>query len=178
VELNNAANNLFDGRGGNAVEVIGGAGNDTLIGGGHADQLFGGAGNDRLIGGAGNDTLTGGDGFDRLTGGPGHDQFDFAAAPANVNLERITDFAAGVDKIVLDSISFPGLGNHRVLAASKFHVGPAAAHAGDRIIYDPSDGFLFFDRDGKGGAAEIHFATLTPHLALHNTDFLVELISV
>ena len=50
----------------------------------------------------------------------------------------------------------------------------AASDASDRIIYNSHNGFLFYDRDGKGGTAEIHFATLMPHLALHNTDFLVD----
>ena len=60
--------------------------------------------------------------------------------------------------------------------AAKFHVGAAAADASDRIIYNPNNGFLFYDGDGRGGHAQVHFATLAPHLALHNTDFLVNLL--
>jgi Ca2+-binding RTX toxin-like protein len=60
-----------------------------------------------------------------------------------------------------------------LLAAARFHVGATAADASDRIIYNPNNGFLFYDADGKGDAAEIHFATLAPHLALHSTDLLV-----
>ena len=79
---------------------------------------------------------------------------------------------------MLDDHSFAGLGEDGALASAKFHLGVAAAHASDRIIYNPDNGFLFYDHDGKGGADEIHFATLAPHLALHNSDFLVELIAI
>lgn len=70
-----------------AVNVTGGAANDTLRGGNGADtlngglgndQLFGGAGNDILNGGAGNDILTGGAGVDTLNGGEGSDIYSFA----------------------------------------------------------------------------------------------------
>jgi Ca2+-binding RTX toxin-like protein len=57
-----------------AVQLFGGAGNDTLIGGSGNDQLFGGAGNDILQGKGGDDLLFGGDGNDTLTGGTGNDQ--------------------------------------------------------------------------------------------------------
>jgi Ca2+-binding RTX toxin-like protein len=59
--------------------VNGGDGNDVinasaLPAGAIALQLNGGAGNDTLTGSAGNDVLFGGDGDDVLTGGPGDDQ--------------------------------------------------------------------------------------------------------
>ena len=57
-----------------AVQLFGGAGNDTLIGGSGNDLLFGGAGNDVLQGKGGDDQLFGGDGNDTLTGGTGNDQ--------------------------------------------------------------------------------------------------------
>jgi len=56
-----------------AVEVDGGAGNDTIRGGAGDDTLIGGAGNDRLFGGPGDDTLVGGPGRDRLFGEDGDD---------------------------------------------------------------------------------------------------------
>jgi len=72
-------------------EIIGGAGNDTLISGEGNDTLTGGAGNDindiineiifgggtggtnTIIGGSGNDTLISGEGNDTLTGSTGND---------------------------------------------------------------------------------------------------------
>ena len=167
-------NDVFIGKGGTALPVFGGGGDDQLIGGSHADVLFGDNGNDRLNGAGGKDTLSGGSGFDTLTGGPGRDQFVFETDldPAH-NVDRITDFTANVDKIDLNDQVFLHLGGDGVLAAARFHVGAAPASAGDRIIYNPANGFLLYDPDGKGGAGEVHFATLAPHLGLHNTDFVV-----
>src|SRR5262245_39124687 len=54
--------------------LYGGAGNDTLTGGSGNDLLFGGAGNDTLLGKGGTDLLFGGAGNDLLTGGTGNDQ--------------------------------------------------------------------------------------------------------
>ncbi len=45
-------------------DVVGGAGNDTLIGSAIDNSLYGGAGNDTLAGNGGNDKITGGDGVD------------------------------------------------------------------------------------------------------------------
>lgn len=85
-------------------------GNDVLQGGDDDDQLFGGSGNDRLQGGVGNDLLVGGSGIDTLTGGNGSDIFVFDTAAEAAygtdlgELERITDFTRGQDKIDLRGI--------------------------------------------------------------------------
>jgi len=43
-----------------------------------------------------------------------------------------------------------------------------------RIIYDNANGHLLYDADGSAnGIAAVQFATLSPGLALTNTDFLV-----
>ena len=68
------------------VELVGGAGNDTLIGGTQSDVLVGNFGGDyvfgaddhaadSLSGGAGNDTLDGGLGDDTMAGGVGNDYY-------------------------------------------------------------------------------------------------------
>jgi Ca2+-binding RTX toxin-like protein len=41
------------------------------------------------------------------------------------------------------------------------------------VIYDPTSGNLYFDPDGVGGAAQIHFATLEPALTPTSADFFV-----
>jgi Ca2+-binding RTX toxin-like protein len=167
-------NDVYSGIGRASGVISGSGGNDRLTGGAGADFLNGGPDNDLLRGAAGNDKLAGDFGLDTLTGGAGRDRFLFQSALDPVfNVDRITDFAVGVDKIVLGDGLFTRLGADGLLAAARFHVGAAAADASDRIIYNPNNGFLFYDADGKGGAAAIHFATLTPHLALHSTDFLV-----
>lgn len=55
------------------AEILGGAGNDTVVGGLGNDELYGGAGKDRLTGGLGNDLLDGGAHADELDGGTGRD---------------------------------------------------------------------------------------------------------
>jgi Ca2+-binding RTX toxin-like protein len=54
-------------------EMVGGAGDDTIVGGDEPDTMFGGSGNDSLVGNSGNDVLYGGKGLDTLLGGPGND---------------------------------------------------------------------------------------------------------
>lgn len=93
----------------NVENVVTGAGNDRIIGSAGANSLTAGsgndvlsglAGNDRLFGQAGNDRLQGGAGNDILTGGIGADRFLFSRSDGN---DRITDFADGIDRIVINS---------------------------------------------------------------------------
>jgi Ca2+-binding RTX toxin-like protein len=70
----NVLDNRLDGGGGGDT-LMGEGGNDRLWGGDGADQLSGGAGNDRLWGGDSNDYLSGDGGFDFLFGGAGGDRF-------------------------------------------------------------------------------------------------------
>ena len=52
--------------------------------------------------------------------------------------------------------------------------GATKAHDGnDRIIYDKGTGKLFFDEDGSGGHAAVHFATLSNKPTLAHGDFMI-----
>ena len=64
--------------------VIGGAGDDSIIGSALANTLDGGPGDDTIDGGAGDDRLIGGLGADHLAGGPGTDTVDYSARTAAV----------------------------------------------------------------------------------------------
>ena len=69
------------------IKLTGTTGNETLIGTSQADIIYGGAG------------------ADVMTGGAGADKFTFASGSESVGttaIDRITDFVAGTDKIVLD----------------------------------------------------------------------------
>ena len=145
------------------VNLAGNALANVLTGGGGANLLTGGAGADTLAGGTGNDTLSGGSGADRLTGGSGYDAFRFDILP-DAGADVITDFAVGVDKILLSKAVFAGLAGAALgpLAAGLFWsgAGVTAAHdADDRLVYDTTTGTLYYDADGLGGAAAVALAT-------------------
>jgi Ca2+-binding RTX toxin-like protein len=154
-----------------ANTLYGTAGNDVIYGQGGSDKLYGMAGADRLEGQSGNDTLNGGVGADVLVGGTGSDTFVFDA-PFVGAIDRITDFSPVYDTIRLENGIFTGLAGG-TLASSAFRIGSQAADASDRIIYDASNGALYFDADGLGGQAQQQFAQLSTKLALTNADFSV-----
>ena len=148
----------FSGTGSNSANVLaGGAGNDGLSGAGGDDVLIGNDGNDVLSGGDGNDQLYGGAGNDRLEGGAGADLFAFTTP--NGGIDTIVDFTAGTDRIMLDHGVFAGLATG-ALSASAFIRGSAAQTADQHIIFDPTNGALYYDADGVGGAAQVQFATV------------------
>jgi Ca2+-binding RTX toxin-like protein len=133
-------------------------------------------GNDlvNVIGGnSGNNVINGKDGNDILTGNDGADKFRFdTALNAATNVDQVTDFDVGLDKIQIDNDVFTGLtrGN---LAGTNFHIGANAADANDRIIYNKNTGDLFFDADGNGAGAKVKFAELDTGLALTASHFIV-----
>jgi Ca2+-binding RTX toxin-like protein len=155
-----------------AVELL--TANDTFNGtGGTSGAIFAGGGNDRIIAGKGNVNIHVGGGSDTITGGPGADRFIFDSALTS-QVEKITNFKTGVDKMVLSKADFAGIGpvGHH-LAAADFHIGGHALKPSQHIVYNPSNGFLYYDPDGSGATPQVHFATISAHLALTNADFLV-----
>ncbi len=159
------------------LNIVGAAGNDRITSSGYKDQLFGnggddyldakagadllngGAGKDILMGGSGADLLFGGLGNDKLTGGSGTDTFVFDKAPVKANRDTIYDFSHKDDQIALENEFFKGL-TEGTLTAAAFWVGSSAHDASDRIIYNKSNGALYYDKDGTGSAAKVQFATL------------------
>ena len=147
------------------------SGADTITGTNYADVLFGHAGNDQLSGGAGNDTLSGGLGKDVLIGGTGADSFVFNTKLGTTNIDTIDDFNVINDTILLDNDIFTKVGAIGDLSAGAFYTGTAAHDATDRIIYNKATGALFYDADGKGGAAAVQFAVVDAGLALKASHF-------
>lgn len=157
------------------TSAINGQGNDlrnSIVGNGAANVLNGRGGSDSLSGGLGSDTLYGGLGNDVLTGGTGADRYVFdTTLNRTLNVDRISDFAAGTDEIRLDRLVFTEIAANGTLAADAFVEGGVARDAEDRILYNQSTGQLFYDSDGTGAAAAVLFARVTPGLDLSNTDF-------
>lgn len=162
--------------GASQTDIIKGlGGNDRLDGKDGNDRLYGASGTDTLLGGRGADVINGGLGRDILTGGGGNDTFVFATTP---DRDTITDFTSGADRIMLDQSIFSGIGHTGTLTASEFHAGAGVTTAqdvSDRIIYNTSTGIVYYDADGKGGAAAVEIALLgtAAHPALAFSDFQI-----
>lgn len=164
---------LDGGTGGDTLS--GGTGRDQLDGGGGDDILSGGDGADTLNGGGGNDTLRGGLGRDLLTGGAGRDVFLFNTKP---DIDTVADFTSGSDKIRLSKSVFAGINHTGTLTEGEFYAaaGATSAHdANDRIVYNTATGYLYYDADGKGGAAAVAFAQIGSdvHQALAFNDIQI-----
>jgi VCBS repeat-containing protein len=97
--------------GSNNNDVINGlGGSDHLYGQNGEDTLNGGDGIDFLDGGNGKDILIGGKGSDFLTGGEGNDLFVFGKEGTSNDVDVITDFKVGNDKIqLLDGLTITSL---------------------------------------------------------------------
>jgi serralysin len=147
--------------------------------------LFGEGGNDTLLGGGGNDTFTGGAGSDHFwfdVPGPTGDGFgdairDFGTTDVGAGGNI---YAAGVDKIHLDARFMSALGASGAFAAgdARFHAaaGATSGHdSDDRVVYNTSNGDLWYDADGSGsgGAALIAHVWQTP-ISVAATDIIVE----
>ena len=155
----NANNNQITGNG-NANKLDGGIGNDTMDGAAANDTLLGGAGNDTLTGGEGNDSLNGaagndvlvaGDGTDKMTGSTGNDIFDFNLLSELGDLDLITDFKKGQDRIDIADLL-----DEALYAGSDIF--------GDGIVtftYDKTTTNIWFDADGTaGGGTALSLASL------------------
>ena len=148
----------------------------TITGTVNADNLLAGSGVDIINGLAGNDTINGGLGNDTLTGGSGVDMFVFNtniyAAP---NIDMITDFVHGVDKIQLSKSGMSNLGAVGVLNSADFKLSTAVQDLSDRIIYNKTTGALWYDADGCGLSVPVQFAIigLFTHPTLSNADFSI-----
>jgi Ca2+-binding RTX toxin-like protein len=163
----------LDGGAGDDI-LYGGIGADTLLGGSGADVLYGGQGDDQLLGGRGwddlqggqgNDILRGAMGMDTLTGGAGSDAFRFETPlDPQLNIDTITDFVSGVDRIELSASIFTAFAEQ---------VGQQVG-LNQYLQYNQSTGYLTYDADGSGAGAAVPFAILgtASHPAI-GTDFLI-----
>ena len=153
-------------------DIYGRGGRDTIKAAGGSDELRGESGNDRLYGESGIDTLSGGTGNDLLIGGKSADTFLFDSRPVRTNIDTVTDFRHDVDSIALDEAIFGRIGASLSRAEFYARAGATGAHdLSDRIVYDTRSGKLYYDDDGRGGHAAVHFATLSNRSALDHGDF-------
>ncbi len=132
-----------------------------------------------INGGSGNDTLDGGAGSDVLTGGLGSDVFWFNSTPdALNNLDKITDFVSGVDKLQFSLSIFPDLDKAGpfISSDSRFISNSSGlAESNDsRLIYNISTGILYYDSDGASPVnSPIALEILGAHKVCMATDVFV-----
>jgi hypothetical protein len=151
-----------------------GTGSISLTGNGLANTITGNASANRITGGLGNDTLNGGYGTDTLTGGTGRDTFVFTDRLSKTgNLDRITDYYRVSDSLQLDNKYMPKLGAAGRLSSSKFVLGSKAKDANDHLIYDKAKGYLYYDADGSGKAAQVLIALFTNKASLTYSEFTI-----
>jgi len=166
----NSGNNILRGREQNDT-LFGGEGNDTLEGGANtATALGANDGNDTMDGGLGDDVLNGGVGNDTLTGGLGADSFLFDSQrdfqTTDVGLDTITDFEAGVDKILLDQTTFRAIlgdtANNQLLSSefAKVAADAAVATSSAFIVYSTESNRIFYNADGAGAGLGVAFAVM------------------
>jgi Ca2+-binding RTX toxin-like protein len=136
-----------------------------------AIDLTGNAGANTIVGNDGANVLDGKLGHDALIGFGGADTFAFTTALSIDNVDTIATFLSGTDKIALDDAVFAGLAPG-ALPAGAFVIGSQAQDADDRIVFNSTTGQLYFDADGNGAGAMVHFATLITGNAVAG-DFIV-----
>ena len=131
--------------------------------------------NNILIGNSGANILNGGLGADTMKGGLGDDVFVFDTALDFSNVDKITDFTTGQDKIELSKDIFASLINAGPLSSSNFlaSANGLPVDGSEFILYNTSSGALFYDADGIGQGAAVQFATLTTKPVISAADFRI-----
>jgi Ca2+-binding RTX toxin-like protein len=161
---------------------------DTIVGSSLNDTITGGDAQDNISGGAGNDILNGGSGNDTMSGGAGNDFFVIntpstpatGATPASTNVDTILDFVSGLDKIRLSKAVFTKLDNINggtgigEISELDFKLGTAAGDGSDKILYNKTDGSLWYDPDGNTAAiAPVKIAILGANTNLVFSDIQI-----
>lgn len=150
--------------------TLGGSGLFNVAGNALDNVLTGNNSANALYGAAGNDVLDGGEGADILQGDAGADTFVFSSKLSKNNIDSITDFVHGEDKIHLDTDLFKKLLNDADLS-DNLVIGCAAKDSNDYLVYNSDTGALFYDADGSGKGAAVQFASLADNPVLDSTDF-------
>ncbi|HEX2198259.1 MAG TPA: hypothetical protein VHG88_06525, partial [Burkholderiales bacterium] len=104
--------------------------------------------------------------------------FVFRDTPFNNNYDRVFNFASGTDQLVLDRDAYTNIGALGDFAAGdgRFYAAAGAVRghdADDRIIYNTSNGNLYYDADGSGAGREMFIGVLHGAPALDATDVAI-----
>lgn len=113
--------------------------------------------NNVLIGNNQDNRLDGKAGSDTLTGGKGKDTFVFSSE-LNGDIDTITDFTVGEDKIALSKAIFSAIHSEEEII--------------DHIRYEKESGKLFYHQDNLESSGT-HFATISDDLLLNVQSFML-----
>jgi Ca2+-binding RTX toxin-like protein len=152
--------------------LVGTSYNDVLKGNSDDNKLSGGNGTDYLYGLDGNDILAGGEGADYLYGGLGSDTFLFNTRVMYGQSDTIFDFKTGEDKLAFSPQFYTSLSN---LNPDNFIVNKTgkAMDSNDYLIYNSTNGRLYYDKDGAGGQTEVQIALIANKADLSYTDIIL-----
>jgi Ca2+-binding RTX toxin-like protein len=171
IDAGNGNNKIVAGLGDDLIST--GSGNDNINAGNGNNWISAGAGIDKIVAGSGNDTIISGDGADTITGGAGSDRFVFD----NLNgVDTIRDYLTLEDVLVFDSTVFTALSggitsDNLVIGSGKSVV---AADANDFLLFNATNGKLYYDADGNGAGAAVQIATLKSVTSLDLNHLIVE----
>ncbi|CAK0778928.1 hypothetical protein CCP2SC5_860003 [Azospirillaceae bacterium] len=137
-----------------------GSGNINGTGNAKNNTMFGNSGVNRLSGGVGNDTLVGGNGGDTLVGGAGNDVFRYLFSSEGG--DTITDFVRGADKIQIVSPNFGNISISQLSSGAAFVSNATGSAVGSlsQLIFNTSNGNLYYDADGVGSSSSVLLASL------------------
>ena len=150
-----------------STSITGTDGSDTLIG--NADK-------NSIKGGNGNDIINGKQEADTLEGGAGNDTFVFDYLPSSSDPDTIIDFTPGQDVINISKAAFDQLTALGPLSSNEFLSGAgknAAETAGHRLIYNTTNGNLYYDADGTGAGTVTLIGIFSNKPTLSISDFVI-----
>lgn len=146
-----------------SINAVGNALNNTIIGNGAVNNINGGDGDDLINGGLGNDILA---------GGAGSDSFVFNTGLSAKNVDRISDYQDGLDKLYLEDAIFTKIKGDANLS-DNIVTGAKALDSNDYLIYNSGNGTLYYDADGSGAGKQVAVAIIGANLTIDSTDFSV-----
>jgi Ca2+-binding RTX toxin-like protein len=125
-----------------------------------------------IYGNSGANKINGGLGSDILKGGARRDTFIFSTKLSSANVDRLADYSVTNDTIYLENSVFTTLKAGK-LASFAFWKGSKAHDRNDRIIYDASKGYLYYDSDGIGSSKQVLVATMIKNLKMTYAEFTI-----
>ena len=142
---------------------------ENIISGNFSDLIIGSKDANSITGGDGDDSIDGGLGSDTMVGGQGADVFVLSTKPAANNLDTISDFESGVDKIQLSVKTFA-----KLKAATDYLVTGVPTAANHYLIYDSASGKLSYDADGNAPKSKpVDIALIGKGLTITTADFII-----